>query len=455
MKATLTALASNLNLKNILTRLKKSSFVKNVLVVMSGSAVAQLFSFALYPIISRFYSPSDFGVFGSFNSIAGIIAAGVTLQYTQAIILPKEKEDALNLFFISCLCTCFVAFLCFIFCLLAPDSVNNVMKTEGVWVLALLVVVTLVAGLQQSFGAWCVRVKAFKHTAASQVIRGLSEKGAQIGFGCLKAGPAGLVVSSVLGNIFASLNLAWVVLPDFWAFRRYIRWERMKQLAKEYRDFPMYSASQNVINALSGGLPVLLLVYYYGVVVAGAYAFAGRMLWAPMSLLIGALRPVLFQKAAETQNQGNSLTSLYVKITAGLFALAFFPSMVLFIWAPQIFAWVFGTQWHTAGEYAGIRILWTMFVFCNVPAVLFARIIRIQRTVFFYELFLLAARVLALVLGGLYLNAFQTILLISLVGAIMNLFLIFMVGKAVMKKEGRANLDFKFPDKMKEHPYVS
>jgi len=74
--------ATNFKIENIFVRLKQSAFVKNILVVMSGSAIAQVLGFALTPIISRLFSPSDFGVFGSFNSISTIIAAGVTLQYT-------------------------------------------------------------------------------------------------------------------------------------------------------------------------------------------------------------------------------------------------------------------------------------------------------------------------------------------------------------------------------------
>jgi lipopolysaccharide exporter len=436
VKATSAIQTSKLNLKHIIVKLRKSSFVKNVLVVMSGTAAAQVLGFALTPIISRLYSPSDFGVFGSFYAIFAVIAAGATLQYTQAIMLPKEKKDAINLFILSCLCTVAVSFLCFIFCLLAPTFVNGLMKTEGVWALSLLVAATVVGGLNQSCQAWCIRAKAFKHTAASQVIRSLSQNGTQIGFGYLKIGAAGLIVSSVLGNVLASFNLVRVLLPDLLAFRSYIRWDRMKQLAKEYRDFPMYSASQNVINALSSGLPVLLLTYFYGIAVAGAYAFGMRILWAPMSLLIGALRQVLFQKAAETQHQGGSLAPLYVKITAVLFAIAIFPSLVFFIWAPEIFAWVFGSQWHTAGELARSLVLWMVFAFCNLPAVLFAKIIRMQRFVFFYDLFLLVARVMAFVLGGLYLSALHTVMLFALVGAAMNAILIFRVGYAVMKKEG-------------------
>ena len=33
---------------------------------------------------------------------------------------------------------------------------------------------------------------------------------------------------------------------------------------------------------------------------------------------------------------------LYVKITAGLFAMILLPSVILIVWSPEIFAWVFG-----------------------------------------------------------------------------------------------------------------
>jgi O-antigen/teichoic acid export membrane protein len=114
--------------------------------------------------------------------------------------------------------------------------------------------------------------------------------------------------------------------------------------------------------------------------------------------------------------------------------------LVLFIWAPQIFTWIFGAQWQTAGEFARSLVLWMMFAFCNLPAVLFAQIIRIQRCIFVYDLILLVLRILVLVLGGHYLSALPAIMLFSLVGAVMNGILILLVGHAVIKKEGEVNL---------------
>lgn len=441
MRAVLAILSSKYQLKEIIARVRKSSFVKNVLVVISGSAVAQVVGFSLSPVISRLFSPSDFGVYGSFDSIATIIAAGVTLDYTQSIMLPKEDADAINLFFVSCISTFGVGLLCLTCCLIAPQAVNSIMKTSGFWALALLVMATVVSGLNQSCQAWCVRSKAFKHTSASQVIRSLSSNGTQIGLGYLRGGGTSLIIASVLANLLASLNLFRVVFRDFLKLRHHIRWDRMKQLAKEYHDFPVYSASMNVMIALSTGLPVLLLTHFYGIAVAGAYAFGVRILQTPMSFVLGALRQVLFQKACETRNRGDRLMPLYVKITSGLFALAIIPSVVLIIWAPQLFSLIFGFKWYMAGEFARSLVLWLIFMFCNLPSILFARIIRMQRQMFFFDVVLLAARALTLILGGMYMTASNTVMAFSLVGALMNIIFIFIIGHAIMRKEG--NIDGK------------
>ena len=402
---------------------------------MTGTAAAQIIGFALTPIISRLYSPADFGAFGSFSAVYSVIAAGVTLQYTQAIMLPKDKEEAINVLAASILSTLIVSFLCLIACFIASETLNNLMKTDGKWSLIFLVIATVVTGLNQSFQAWSVRVKAFKQTSFSQVIRSLSSNCSKIVFGYLKFGEIGLIISGIFADILASMNLLKVLAIDYSELRQWIRWARIKDAAKEYIDFPLYSASQNMINALSSGLPVLLLGHFYGIKVAGEYAFGVSILQVPMGFILTSLRQVLFQKAAETQHMGGNLLSLYIITTKGLFFTALFPSLVLFVWAPQIFSFIFGEQWGEAGEFTRSLIWWMMLVFCNLPAVLFARIIRLQRTVFIYDLSLLAIRILCLFLGGMFLNSNSTIMLFAIVGALMNGILILIVGYFVFKRE--------------------
>jgi len=419
----------------------KSHFIKNFTIVMSGTVLAQALGFALSPVISRFYSPSDFGIFGSFNSVLRIVAAVVTLDYSQALILPKKNEDSIHLFILSCLCTVTISILFVFAYLIAPGYFNKLLQAPSSWVILPLIAGIIVTGLNETFQSWCIRVKSFKHTSVSQVIRSVTGNGMQTGWGFINGGATALLWSSVVADFLATVNLVRVTIRDFKQMTVGFSMRKMVVLAKEYRDFPAYSASMNVINALSMGLPVFLLTYYYGVAVTGGYAFGLRILSMPMEFVLRALRQVLYQKAAETHNDGRKLAPLYLKITLGLFAIAIIPSLVFIIWSPQIFSWVFGAKWFEAGEFARALVVWLVFMFCNLPATLFARIIRVQQKMFVYNIILLILRTSALVAGGMFLSATWTIMLFSVVGAAMNIVFIIYIGILIAREENVSGVD--------------
>ena len=155
-------------------KVKTSVFFRNIFVVMAGTGIAQIISLRLAPVLSRLFTPSDFGIAGSFEAIASIIAAGVTLEYSQAIMLPKEKKDALGVLAVSFVCTVTVSLLALLFCLVTPATINGLMKTKGFWPPALLVLSAFINGLNYSCQAWAVRVKAFRQTSVSQIVRSFS-----------------------------------------------------------------------------------------------------------------------------------------------------------------------------------------------------------------------------------------------------------------------------------------
>lgn len=428
------------NLKKLSLKLRQSSFLKNILIVMSGTALAQIIAYSLSPIISRLFTPEDFGIFGSFTAVAGIIGALITLDYSQALMLPKEKSEAINLLCLAIISTILIGSLAGTIGFIKSSLFFSLTKTRGVWFLFLFLLTLITTGVNNSLQAWAVRSKEFKRTSVSQVIRSIGSSSSRILFGIFKTGSSGLIISNFLANAMASLNLIKVVVNDLKVYKENISLSKIKSLAREYIDFPLYSASQNFINAISSGLPVLLISKFYGLSGAGAYAFGISILQAPMGLILTALRQVLFQKACEFQHEGKGIFMLYARTVLVLFSMAIIPSLILIIWAPQIFSFIFGARWHLAGVLARSLIIWMLFVFCNLPAILFARIIRVQRLVFFYDLGVLTIRTVTLIFGGIYLKLTQTVMLFSIIGALLNLFLIYFIGRLVMKKEGIINI---------------
>jgi O-antigen/teichoic acid export membrane protein len=88
----------------LLTKLKpKSEFAKNVLTLMTGTTIAQAIPIAISPILTRIYTPEDFGVFALYMSLASIISVVATGRYELAIMLPKKDDDAINIVALSTL----------------------------------------------------------------------------------------------------------------------------------------------------------------------------------------------------------------------------------------------------------------------------------------------------------------------------------------------------------------
>jgi len=412
-----------------LRRLVGASFVRNIVVVMSGTAIAQLVSFAFSPILSRLYSPADFGIFGTYLSIATVIAAGATLNYSDTVMLPKKDEEAGALLVLSCLATVGVAAGTAIFCLVVSGPwLKLVGMADLGWFRWFVPATVLLLGLSQSLSSWATRQKAFKTTSQAQIVRSSVNCASQTVGGLAGLGGIGLIGSGVIAEAATTLFLGRSALArSFPLFRHGAAWRTLRRKAHEFREFAIYGAPQNVMNALSQGVPVLALDHYFGVAVAGYYAFGMRLLQVPLNFFLTSIRQVLFQKLSQLRADGGDLYGPFLKATGGLALISVGPTCAGFFLAPTVFAFVFGEQWRPAGEFGRWLIVWLAPAFCNVPSALAARILRLQRNLFLYDLALLVARVLALILGGIYFSAIHTVIVLSVVGCLFNLFLIFYV----------------------------
>lgn len=70
----------------------KSEFNKNVTTLFTGTVIAQAIPIAISPILSRLYSPDEFGVWALYVSLVMFFSVFSTGRYQFAIMLPKEKK---------------------------------------------------------------------------------------------------------------------------------------------------------------------------------------------------------------------------------------------------------------------------------------------------------------------------------------------------------------------------
>jgi O-antigen/teichoic acid export membrane protein len=213
-------------------------------------------------------------------------------------------------------------------------------------------------------------------------------------------------------------------------------------LARRHRDFPLYRTPQNLLNALSAGLPVALLAGYFGSAAAGYYAVASTVLVIPAGLIGASVMQVFYPRVTQAIQGGENTRALVKKATLGLALVGALPFVVICLAGPTLFGFVFGAQWHKAGIYAQWLSPWLFLQYINKPAVAAVPALGLQGRLLIYELFSTGSKVLALYLGFVTFGSdVLAIALFSVVGNVAYVWLILWViaqcgtGGPAMSKE--------------------
>jgi O-antigen/teichoic acid export membrane protein len=180
-----------------------------------------------------------------------------------------------------------------------------------------------------------------------------------------------------------------------------------------------------LINGMAQGLPVLMLASFSGPAAAGFYSLSKSVLAAPVLLIGKSVGDVFYPRIAEAAQRSEPVFPLLFKATAALAGVGCAPFILAVVFGPGLFAFVFGAEWVTAGEYARWLSLWLFFGFLNRPSVMTIQTLGLQGLFLVYEVVSVMLRVLALLVGFLvYSSDLVAVALFSLTGVLLNIVLI-------------------------------
>jgi O-antigen/teichoic acid export membrane protein len=405
-----------------LQAVSQSAFVRNVIVLMSGTALAQALQFAVSPILSRLYDPSAFGILGVFLATKAIISVASAAKYELSIVLPEKDEVAANLFVLGCGIVTAVALLVLGGVAVGRTELATLAGEPDLapylWWLPPAV---LAAGLYQVLNYWATRKKHYTRLSLSQGVRSVGVAGTQVPAGYFRSGPTGLVGGQVAGELLATAVLGVQILrEDYQKIRDSVGLSKMREGAATYKKFPLYTAPQDFVNSASQNVPSYFLAFFFSPAAVGFYWFTWRLLKAPSRLIKEAIRKVFYQRISRKHNEGKDLFTDLWQTTVGLAALGFIPVLIIGVAGPSIFDFVFGDEWVRAGDYAQWLVLWWFFGFINVPSVMLIHTFGLQHLLFGYEVAQAVARIGAIVLGAYLGDDLMAIVLFSVVGAVFN-----------------------------------
>lgn len=360
-----------------------------------GTAGSQLLLVLAAPLLTRLYTPEDFGVLAVYASLLGLICVISSLRYELAIPLPENDEEAAS---VTVLCLLIVLGATVLTSLLVVLFGNTTAEFLGAAKLSpylwLLPVGVFASSTYSIFNYWSLRNKSFPAIARTKLRQAFTTLVLQIG--AFKLGAPALLAGQVFGHSAGTLSLA---LPAFKgpAFQNVSR-HGIGRAARRYRRFPIFSTWEGLTNTASLQLAPMVFSAAFGPASLGLYALAHRVLTLPLGLVGYAIGQAFFAHAPDAHREGKMGTSV-THFTVTLARLGAPPLILLILFGPDLFALVFGTEWRHAGYIAAWMAPWLYLQFIYSPISTVFSVTESQGNAFAAQATLLFVRSAALFAG--------------------------------------------------------
>jgi O-antigen/teichoic acid export membrane protein len=314
--------------------------------LLSTTALNQVWLLATLPLLARFYSPREFGIYAVFQTSHILASSFAGLRYESAAVVPKVDRTALACLSLAVLAGVATAILILSATLVASAlNIRAFVENDLMFIGTSLAIAAFIGSLQRSAIAWATRKSRFNQIAlmstAINVLTILLQLSAALIIGS--------GASSLIGGFVLSLSAVTIIVVcrmTLAASRAGIRRPgmlRMRAAARRYKRFPTYMLVYGLTTSLRERLVQLLIAVYGGAALVGEFAMASRFSAAPNSLVYSALSPVIFSHAARSSS---SATLSVVKIMFEVMLVVLVPVFAIFSSeAYAIVAELLGVRW--------------------------------------------------------------------------------------------------------------
>lgn len=400
---------------NIIKTKLSEDFTKNIFVVLSGSTVALALPIIGSLWLTRMYSPAlDFTPLALFVSFCYTLSALGNSHYISAILVADTDEDSRKLFSLSVLIDVFLTIIIFLIIFFFIDKIIvffNASDTfyHTIW---LIPVTVFIMGLNAAFTQWAYRYKKFNIISANRAFRAFATVLFQTAFGLYFKNFQGLIAGFFLGQLLALFVLTYKCLKEDGSLFSLNTYKGLKKIAIKYKIFLQFQTFSDVINVVTQQMPNFLLSKFaINPADLGLYGQANRVIMAPSSLITGSVADVFKQKANEDyQKKGNAI-AIFKKTRKLLFFVMIIPCLIVAVFGPEIFAFLFGEEWRQSGVYAQIIMIMVFPKFIVSSLSYMYIIARKQREDFYLHIYILITTLASFYLGAHLFGTTESMLL--------------------------------------------
>lgn len=347
--------------KNIYHEFVNSKYMKDIFVLTTGVGFSQLIPLLLLPILTRFFSPADFGVLAIFMAIAQLLAISSTFRLEMAVVLPKKDTDAailclmsfFTLFFISIILLLLIFFL-FNFILLDDLQIgilleNNQVNTffSNLAVIYLIPVGGLCLGFYNILYSWNNRMELYKNMSISHITHSAFSTPLAILFYFSSFKSIALIFGQIIGRFFACLFLLKHLFQTIKLINRSSLINQLKLLLADYRKFIIYETPHTILNFFSQKIILALFSVFFGFFTVGIFDLADKILAKPLGVISNSFKTVFYKRLTTAHDKINIFKKSVFLMTAICCVLV----LPFYLIPDNFFIFVLGSEWGDTGKY--------------------------------------------------------------------------------------------------------
>ena len=330
-------------------KIANSSFLTNILSIASANLISQFVLLVATPILTRLYSPENFGVAALFITSLKLVGSVSTWRFDRTVPNATSKVSALILCCWGFVIIAIVSVLAMVFIFYEKSYFNiwNESVVMGLW-LYLLPIAILFSGTVQLGASWYARSTNLKPFSRSILMYTIVYLLVALLAGVFGMGGGGLIVAATMALVGQVIVLAYFF--RFTSYKRMYSWVRIFATFKTHIGVATTATGVTFVNTLSLTAPIFLLSQVYAVSDLGVYALMSRLITTPLGVLTKSLSISFWSRAAELGRQKRilELHKLYVRVCFAMALPALLITVVCLVGSFLVVP-VLGAYWHDAG----------------------------------------------------------------------------------------------------------
>ncbi|NLN99062.1 MAG: oligosaccharide flippase family protein [Bacteroidales bacterium] len=411
-----------------------SDYIRNISKVSIGVLIAQSLSILAAPILTRLYSPAEFGIFSVYVSVVLTIEVCACLRYEMTIVLAEKESNARCLFWLSSVIMTMASILVGVVVIavyfITKNEIIPLIKWNDLFLLMPLSVFAI--SMVNVISLWCTRKKFFSIFAFIQAGLVIINNLLSILAGHYIAGEGRFLVYSQLASyvIIMILSGLYIFYKDK-SLLLFPSWRKLISLFIEYKRMALYNTPASIINIFSQRLPAYTFPISYGLPSVGYYDLVYRILKLPSQVVGNAIRNVFFQKASEDFKRSATFACSLQNNVNALVRISAFPFFIFGALSIWLFPILFGKEWADSGWYVLALLPWLMSSFIVVPISSAVSITAQDKAFFRLQIICFVTRIMVIIIGiALFSSPLITILCFSIVGCIFQLLILRIIARS-------------------------